>query len=324
MKPNLFTYATKELSQDAMITWLLQWGAPECQESDPALNAAGEAVIRHLIALQGQAPPKITRVKAGRQWNGVDIWAEINDSHLIIIEDKVGSGEHDDQLSRYKKAGEQWCLDNGYELVCIYLKTQSDSSVNLRRIAEQGFAVVDRSELLRLLDLHDVRNDIFNDFRNHLRTCENREVGFGSKKIGEWTADDWKGFYRLLEQRRKADWSYVPNPAGGFWNAVLNWFDFESVCPYMQIEQGPLCFKVGEVYENHSHIRNGFHDRLMEAGGADLGIARPRKFGSGTYMTAGYVPREVWLGGDSDLLQMDAVIERLERYERWLEDVIRN
>jgi len=33
-KPNLFSYATSELSQDAFICWLLSWGAPEHKKSD--------------------------------------------------------------------------------------------------------------------------------------------------------------------------------------------------------------------------------------------------------------------------------------------------
>ena len=29
MKPNLFKYATSELSQDAFICWLLEWAKPQ-------------------------------------------------------------------------------------------------------------------------------------------------------------------------------------------------------------------------------------------------------------------------------------------------------
>ena len=36
MKPNLFSIATKELSQDAFITWLLQWADDSCFKENPA------------------------------------------------------------------------------------------------------------------------------------------------------------------------------------------------------------------------------------------------------------------------------------------------
>ena len=39
--PNIFSYATSELSQDAMIAWLLQWASPEYGEADPDLHRTG-------------------------------------------------------------------------------------------------------------------------------------------------------------------------------------------------------------------------------------------------------------------------------------------
>ena len=323
MKPNLFALATNELSQDAFIAWLLQWAAPECQSENPELNEVAVAFVNRLISLQGTAPSQLARVKAGRQWANIDIWAEVNDSHLIIIEDKIGSGQHSDQLARYRKTGEEWCEEHRCELVCIYLKTQSDSSLNLKRVTEQGFAVFSRLEFLDLLNAHEVTSDIYNDFRDRLRQIESRESRFVDNKIGNWTADDWKGLYQRIEQTRGlVNWGYVPNPSGGFWNAVLNWYDFDGYCPYMQIEQGNLCFKVGEVYDERREVRDRFHRLLMNAAAPESGLQRPGRFGSGTYMTVAVVPREVWLGRDDDLLDFDSVVSRLDNYQSWLVGVI--
>jgi hypothetical protein len=92
MKPNLFTLATKELSQDAVIAWLLQWADPSCRDYNSELQAVAESFLRELISLQSDVPDSIDRVEAGRQWENVDVWAEVNNSHLVIIEDKVGTG----------------------------------------------------------------------------------------------------------------------------------------------------------------------------------------------------------------------------------------
>ena len=94
MTPNLFAIATKELSQDAFLAWLLQWADPSHQQANPALSAAANDFVNQLIAKQGFAPSQITKIKAGRQWENIDVWAEVNDSHLIIIEDKTGTGQH--------------------------------------------------------------------------------------------------------------------------------------------------------------------------------------------------------------------------------------
>ncbi len=53
MKPNLFALATKELSQDAFLAWLLQWADPECREHNAALNDVAGEFVNRLIARQG-------------------------------------------------------------------------------------------------------------------------------------------------------------------------------------------------------------------------------------------------------------------------------
>ena len=323
MKPNLFTLATKELSQDAFIAWLLQWANPGCRDYNRELQAVAESFLRELISLQSEAPDSIDRVEAGRQRENIDVWAEVNNSHLVIIEDKVGTGQHSDQLLRYRATGEKWCQEQGRKLVCVYIKTHSDSALNLQNVERQGFAVLSRKHLLEILNAHEVQSDIYVDFRDRLRELERLESCFDKKMISDWNGTDWKGLYQAIEQRRSVvNWGYVNNPAGGFWNLVLNWFDHEGVCPYMQIEQGNLCFKVGEVYESHRDVRGQFHNLLMSASLPDMGLQRPGRFGSGTYMTVAVVPRQVWLGADDQIIDIDSVIARLGQYESWLKKII--
>ena len=189
MKPNLFNLATKELSQDAFLAWLLQWADPCCSDHNEELQAVAESFLRELISLQSEVPSSIDRVKAGRQWENVDVWAEVNTSHLVIIEDKVGTGQHSDQLSRYRAIGEKWCQERGYQLVCVYVKTHSDSALNLAHVEKQGFSVLNRKRLLELLNAHEVRSDIYNDFRDRLKELERRESNFDKKKISDWNGN---------------------------------------------------------------------------------------------------------------------------------------
>lgn len=324
MKPNLFSLAIKELSQDAFIAWLLQWADPRCREHNPALNAVACEFVNRLISLQGTAPAQLTRVEAGRQWENIDVWAEVNDSHLIVIEDKVGTGQHSDQLARYRKIGEEWCREHGCQLICVYIKTYSDSSSNLKLVAEQGFAVFSRRDLFEMLCAHEVNSDIYNDFRDRLREIVDSESQFDTKKLGDWGAGDWKGFYQRLEVSRSIEnWFWVNPPGGnGFWSLILNGFERNGYSLYMQIEQGNLCFKVGEVDDDRSQVRTVFHHFLMKAGGSEIGLQRPGRFGSGTYMTVAIVPRSVWLGEDDQLLDFDATLTRLNSHESWLVGVI--
>jgi hypothetical protein len=323
VKPNLFAIATKELSQDAFLAWLIQWADPACEQHNPVLRKVAVEFVRKLVSLQGEAPAEINKICVGRQRENIDVWCEINGSYFLIIEDKVGSGQHSNQLFRYKTAAASWCKD-GQELICIYIKTQSDSAGNLRRVKEQGFAVFGRRDVLCFLEKFDVDNDIYNDFRDRLRQIETNESRFVRKQLAEWNRDDWKGFYQALERRRDVlNWSYVSNPGGGFLSAVLNWYEVSNgVCAFMQIEEGNLCFKIGEVHNDRRVIRQRFHHLLMTSTTPDLQLRRPTRFGSGKYMTVAVVPRTAWLGSDDKVPDFDSTVDRLNRYEEWFKRVI--
>jgi hypothetical protein len=86
MKPNIFRLATKELSQDSFFTWLLQWADNKHIELDQQLNETAKDFVRLLL---GQSVDyQINNVIAGRQWNNIDIWAEINDEYFIALRTK--------------------------------------------------------------------------------------------------------------------------------------------------------------------------------------------------------------------------------------------
>ena len=49
MKPNLFEIATKELSQDGFLTWLIRYADPECQGENPAVFECAQKFVRFLM-----------------------------------------------------------------------------------------------------------------------------------------------------------------------------------------------------------------------------------------------------------------------------------
>lgn len=325
MHPNLFTFATKELSQDAFLAWFIQWASPECHKRDVALNECATKFVLKLLSLQMEPPAKITSVKAGRGgWENIDVWAEINGKYLLIIEDKTFTGEHSNQLQRYKDAAAKWCVDNSSRLVCVYVKTGSESAANLAKIKQQGFAVFRRRDFLEVLNDSRVTNHIFNDFKEYLHGLEQAEAQFLKKPIKDWGDPEWKGFYQALEELRPIEkWDLVNPPNGeSFWNCILNWHETKDCCPYMQIEQGLLAFKVGEVYENKSAIRDRYHGVLMGHCADKKEIRRPKRFGCGTYMTIGLVDRVNWLGDDDSIVVLDKVVARLSDYERLYSEMI--
>lgn len=63
-----------------------------------------------------------------REWNNIDILLFSNENKLVIcIENKIGSGEHGNQLKRYKtKIEEAYPEDDGYNAIYIYLTPEKD------------------------------------------------------------------------------------------------------------------------------------------------------------------------------------------------------
>lgn len=336
MRPNIFEIATKELNQDAFITWLLQFADSKCKATDELLNECGKSFVYQLIRKQQPTfDQPILKVNAGRQWENIDVWAEINDKYLIIIEDKTYTSHHSNQLTRYKTTAEEWCIKNNYEKpICIYLKTGNESQSSLNAIVNEGFAIFNRVDFINLLEqFKTTQNNIFLDFLERLTRIEKSNNEFEFKNIGEWNGADWQGFFQFLEKEISIiNWNYVNNPNGGFWNAVLNWEYWDIYPAYIQIEQGKLCFKIStdpdelEMPENvtRGDIRNKLHNLIISKA-KEFGfpnIRRPDRFGNGKYMTVAIVDRVNWLGADSSKVDKKAVANLLTAYKNFLKQII--
>lgn len=323
-RPNLFDFATKELSQDAFLAWLLQWAAPENAQYDPEMQKAGEGFVKMLLGKEGDAGFRVEKIAVYQQREHVDIWAEINDAYVLIIEDKVGANEHSGQLERYRELAAKQC-GSERKLRCVYLKTGSVPQNALRQVEEKGYAVVNRKKLLDFLGKHVVENVIYADFADRLRRIEESEDSWRTLPIGKWFKESWIGFYQWLEEMMYVEsWGDVSNPSGGFVGLWWHFLKWRGCNVYWQIEQGNLCLKLGEVYENQGAIRDEWMGivfrHAQESGHAE--IERPRRR-PGTYMTTAIVPRQAWLGADEELIDTEAVVERLKKYEAFLDECLK-
>ncbi len=94
---NIFDFATKELSQDAVICWMLNWiKYPKSKLYDLA---------KDMFSLLGEKDVDYTqKIDIKTQFKKADIVIVLHDKRkIIIIEDKLYSSEHSNQMERYKK-----------------------------------------------------------------------------------------------------------------------------------------------------------------------------------------------------------------------------
>lgn len=326
VSPNIFSFATSELSQDAMFTWLLSWADAKYAKVDVSLHMVAQDFVR---LLTGKSELEIKTVKVGRQWEHIDIWAEINDDIYLAIEDKTGTTIHDEQLQRYKETVEKE-YPNRIKYYA-YVKTGNEPKSILQEVQNSGYRIVLRKDILDCLDAYAGDNVLLCNYRDHLMEYEHATQSFRKKLVQEWGWAAWEGFYKELESRDLLDksWGYVSNPSGGFLGAWWHFKDFSIDRfvgqMYLQFEEAKLCIKICPDLDDkrqRSEIRKICFDKLYKtADGRFPELHKPARFGTGTYMTIMVVDPEHILGGG--VIDIDAVISKLRRYESLIDECCR-
>lgn len=331
MTPNLFDFATSELSQDAFLCWLLSWARPAHRETHPALHAVARALLDDCYRRAGaRLPEHLSSLEIRRQDGGIDILCIVNAEWAILIEDKAGTQQHSGQLARYQ----QHVIDKlGFpveRIISVYL--QSGDQSDYREVEQQGFHIITRADLLRLLESDSglrarESSDIFRDFSARMRRIEDEVQGYRHLPLDAWNAawHPWKGFYTALQhQLRDGLWNYVANPSGGF---LGFWWHFSRIDGgeiYLQLEQDKFCFKVCvEDAERRRELRQYWHERILEAcRERGLGARRPDRFGHGQYMTVAILDQEYRCTNLDGALDMQATLQLLNRAMSVIDDCL--
>lgn len=193
--PNLFKFATSELSQDAFICWTLDGlnysgkreDYPKC-----ALNNFSKKFFdliitewNHFCSISHintcrctEKAEDIISIDIKQQSDKIDIFAVVtfNDrsERAIIIEDKTFTSQHDNQLEHYKNIV---CDSYGFDKpICIYLKIGFpffDEQV----VSLSGYVSIFRGQILKVMSEFDgkLSSDIFRSYYEHLSEIEHND-----------------------------------------------------------------------------------------------------------------------------------------------------
>ena len=323
MRPNLFSYATSELSQDAMLCWLLAWANPETEAQSPALHQVGVDLLG-LICPHSQ----YHKIQVKRQDGKIDILCVIDDEFAILIEDKTGTIQHSNQLARYKAHVSEKLGFPPEKIIPVYVQTGDQS--DYQEIADHGYQVLSRSTLLGLLEspngqVAQRQSDILTDFTAYLRHIEDDVQSFRRQPLSNWTDNAWRGFYCELQQRlTNGHWHYVANPSGGFIGYYWHFADIDGGRVYLQLEQHKLCFKI-EVNDaaRQVELRHDWHHRITtEAQRQGLTVQRPTRFGRGRWMTVAVLRHEYRSVHGEGHLDIEGTIQTLRAAQRVLDSCL--
>ena len=327
-RPNLFQYATSELSQDAFICWLAAWANPIFKATDADLHEIGQQFVVSMIQKEKADYHQSTlkTVKVRRQVGKLDVLIEVNkelpNQLAILVEDKTHTSNHSDQLNRYYgQVKELGYTEN--QMIPLYFKTGYQSRFDTLGV----FKPYLRKDFLSVLRENKRKTDnaVLHDFLDHLESLESAIQQFSAKALDQWSGNDWSGFYMVLYDeigRDGADWSYVANPSGGFFGF---WWYFKEVTgkqymPYLQLEQDKLCFKImAEGESSRRNAREDAYERVqLTASQLSVKVERPERMGNGKFMTVARWQGEYREMNDGKL-DMVATLENLKKAQQLLD-----
>ncbi|WP_456274657.1 PD-(D/E)XK nuclease family protein [Bacillus sp. AK031] len=320
-RPNLFSYATSDLSQDAFLCWLLEWGDPQHQPADMALHNAGTQFITDIFSKHQLHAPAIHSIQITRQAADLDILATINDEFAILIVGKSITADQTNQLMKVRNNIEKkGCLHQ----LPIYYQTGNQGSY--RGIEKAGFQHFSRQDMLTLMGkgiMNGIEDSIFTAYYEHLLKIEAAHNSYVTSQITDWRALAWQGFYSELQARGlQGDWSYFANTQGGFTGFWWHWKSDEESNQYLQLEEDKLCFKIKvEEKSRRRMLRAQWHKAMVEKGN-ELGLAfrRPDRFGSGNFMTVAVLD-DYRVADEQGLIDLEATIEGLRKAEEALDSI---
>lgn len=304
-EPNLFSFATSELSQDAFLCWMMAWANPDHKTANASLQACGEAFINTFLAKKGIVLDHLSKVEIRRQEKHIDVLCLVNDAYVILIEDKTGTSSHGDQLQRYVNQ----VLGKGFaaeSIVPIYYKTTDQS--HFEHETRHGYFPFTRQDALKILtEYDDGTHAILHDYTLRMQEIEAWTQSYASLPLGRWGWHSWIGFYQELQRRlQDGNWKYVSNPSGGF----LGMWCFWTGDLYLQLEQERLCFKVHSASKEVARqVRHSLlHSAESKAAQGLVAVRKPERMSAGIYTTFA-VSQESYRKEDQEgKIDMDATV----------------
>ncbi|MDG5816456.1 hypothetical protein QA601_15270 [Chitinispirillales bacterium ANBcel5] len=170
-QPNLFQFATSELSQDAVLCWFLSWLVGDAGSLDPELTN----IARNLVCLffnqfdeyDPIEPSDVFEVtKLEKQYNKIDVFFLViikgyEVPFAFIVEDKTNTSYHSKQLERYYDFIEHK-YTSVHDILGIYFKTGFINQDDER--LPDKYRLIDNNKWLDFLQNQHCTNPIFAEY----------------------------------------------------------------------------------------------------------------------------------------------------------------
>ena len=255
MQNNIFNYATSELSNDAIICWLVN--SFNYSSASNELKGVSERLIKKLlfnktvtfdevkvkkqfyinanyndlkVRTESQEEPSSAENKKRRLY--IDIYIELKYQkeivHKIIIEDKIESRENGNQLTDYRS----YFVNRNEDCTFVFMVIGNRSKTYIRDINEKRWNTIKRDALFDCINCDisklEKSEGILIHYINYLSNQEDEINNYREIEIKNWKPNQVQGFYNSLDElEMNNDWGFVNNPKGGFWAIWFSQYKFE-------------------------------------------------------------------------------------------------
>lgn len=185
--PNIFEFASKELTQDAIVCWFLECASRKIE--------IGKAFLKMIFDKQNipfDAENYEFECKATKQCSRIDVYTCIQSGETlypIIFEDKVDTTIHDNQLKRYCETVKEWFKDNKNckQLLYVYFKTgymfnnekeyikqqiedlnNTDSKIEVKNV------ILELKDIIDFLDREE-KNELMKYYLDYCKKCSKKQ-----------------------------------------------------------------------------------------------------------------------------------------------------
>lgn len=187
IEPNIFEFATSELSQDAFICYLMSFGKREYKDKNNE-----EYKLAHLFLTKLGVNEDIEEIK--RQENHIDVLI-LTESYAVILEDKTFSKEHSEQLKRYNEICKSKYFDKKVKL--LYFKTGYMDIQEKEKFENNEVCILDIDVISKLMSEYLGNNTVVNMWKEHIEKI-NKDIAEAKNTIEDVTQLDT--YYKLSNE----------------------------------------------------------------------------------------------------------------------------
>ena len=208
MVPNFFASEYSYLPEENFLRWFLKWAIESNKSIKPNLYAVAKSFLALVCSRNNfQLDLKIDTVAdvACVLDSEYGLWFILNDNIALAIN---GGNLYEPALDEIQKNLSK--ISGDYNIsssrVCKFSYDCRDGIDDIRSLADQGFPLIDRRDLLRLFSSPvgvraEVESDTYSDFKKYLLQLENEAQGFLRMPPAVWKWTQWVGYCHDLYMR---------------------------------------------------------------------------------------------------------------------------